>query len=91
MVVVATQQAHNPVRTVADSLNIPVSAAVTKKLDLPVKLVFPRDLFGGQAASGAHPDYMMLGLGDMVRRFSTHAIPTFVQNVFLSTYREWNL
>jgi signal peptide peptidase-like protein 3 len=76
MVVVATQQAQNPVHTVADSLNIPVSAAVTKKLDLPVKLVFPRDLFGGGGSGEAQPDYMMLGLGDMVGKVS-ETFPTF--------------
>jgi len=45
MVTVATQQAHNPVHTVASTLHLPVSQTIAKKLDLPVKLLFPRNLF----------------------------------------------
>eukprot|EP00850_Spirogloea_muscicola_P013354 SM000090S24316 [mRNA] locus=s90:217102:218671:- [translate_table: standard] len=63
MVSVATQQARNPIHTVAHSLHVPVPHAVTKKLDLPIKLLFPRDLL---SAGGPGADYMMLGLGDMV-------------------------
>ncbi|XP_068640065.1 signal peptide peptidase-like 1 [Aristolochia californica] len=64
MVSVATQQASNPVHTVATSLSLPGQQMITKQLDLPVKLMFPRNLFGGFASkSGA--EYMMLGLGDM--------------------------
>eukprot|EP00850_Spirogloea_muscicola_P017709 SM000155S01638 [mRNA] locus=s155:72515:73553:+ [translate_table: standard] len=62
MVSVATQQARNPIHTVAHSLHVPVPHAVTKKLDLPIKLLFPRDLL---SAGGLGADYMMLGLGDI--------------------------
>ncbi|MQL84194.1 hypothetical protein Taro_016693 [Colocasia esculenta] len=65
MVSVATQQASNPVHTVANSLRLPGLQLITKKLELPVKLVFPRNLMGGVFASGNPTDYMMLGLGDM--------------------------
>lgn len=66
MVSVATQQASNPVHTVANSLSLPGLQHITKKLELPVKIVFPRNLFGGAAPAGGRTDYMMLGLGDMV-------------------------
>ena len=39
---------------------------VTKKLELPVRIVFPRDLLGGAVSGGNGSDFMMLGLGDMV-------------------------
>jgi hypothetical protein len=39
---------------------------ITKKLELPVKLVFPRNLLGGIVPGSSPGDYMMLGLGDMV-------------------------
>ncbi|XAR71710.1 hypothetical protein NMG60_11018104 [Bertholletia excelsa] len=65
MVSVATQQASNPVHTVANSLSLPGLQLITKKLELPVKIVFPRNLFGGVAPGGNAADYMMLGLGDM--------------------------
>ncbi|TQE03901.1 hypothetical protein C1H46_010428 [Malus baccata] len=65
MVSVATQQASNPVHTVANSLSLPGLQMVTKKLELPVKIVFPRNLIGGEIPGGAR-DFMMLGLGDMV-------------------------
>ncbi|XP_021826979.1 signal peptide peptidase-like 1 [Prunus avium] len=64
MVSVATQQASNPVHTVANSLSLPGLQMVTKKLELPVKIVFPRNLLGGLIPGGAR-DFMMLGLGDM--------------------------
>eukprot|EP00897_Mesotaenium_endlicherianum_P002468 jgi/Mesen1/2249/ME000153S01470 len=66
MVAVATQQAQNPVHTVAHQLRLPTQS-ITKKLDLPVKLLFPRDLLLGRGGgdSSAGLDYMMLGLGDM--------------------------
>ncbi|KAH0978924.1 hypothetical protein GBA52_006101 [Prunus armeniaca] len=64
MVSVATQQASNPVHTVANSLSLPGLQMVTKKLELPVKIVFPRHLLGGLIPGGAR-DFMMLGLGDM--------------------------
>ena len=66
MVSVATQQASNPVHTVANSLSLPGSQLITKKLELPVKIVFPRDLLGGAVSRGNGLDFMMLGLGDMV-------------------------
>uniref|UniRef100_A0A1D1XNE8 Signal peptide peptidase-like 3 n=1 Tax=Anthurium amnicola TaxID=1678845 RepID=A0A1D1XNE8_9ARAE len=65
MVSVATQQASNPVHTVANSLSLPGLQLITKKLELPVKLVFPRNLMGGMLPSSNVTDYMMLGLGDM--------------------------
>ncbi|XP_010241929.1 PREDICTED: signal peptide peptidase-like 1 [Nelumbo nucifera] len=65
MVSVATQQASNPVHTVANSLSLPGLQLITKKLELPVKIVFPRDLLGGMAPGGNSSDFMMLGLGDM--------------------------
>lgn len=65
MVSVATQQASNPVHTVANSLSLPGLQMITKKLELPVKIVFPRNLFGGAVPGGSSADYMMLGLGDM--------------------------
>ena len=68
MVSVATQQASNPVHTVANSLSLPGLQLITRKLELPVKIVFPRNLFGG-VAPGNSADFMMLGLGDMVCHF----------------------
>ena len=66
MVSVATQKASNPVRTVANKLSLPGLQLITKKLELPVKLVFPRNLLGGIVPGSSPGDYMMLGLGDMV-------------------------
>lgn len=65
MVSVATQQASNPVHTIANSMSLPGLQLITKKLELPVKIVFPRNLLGGASPGGNAPDYMMLGLGDM--------------------------
>lgn len=65
MVSVATQQASNPVHTVANSLSLPGLQLITKKLELPVKIVFPRNLFGSLVPGNAASDFMMLGLGDM--------------------------
>lgn len=65
MVAVATQQASNPVHTVANSLSLPGLQLITKKLELPVKIVFPRNLLGGIVPGNAASDFMMLGLGDM--------------------------
>ncbi|XP_031095384.1 signal peptide peptidase-like 1 [Ipomoea triloba] len=65
MVSVATQQASNPVHTVANSLSLPGLQLITKKLELPVKIVFPRNLLGGVVPGNAAADFMMLGLGDM--------------------------
>lgn len=72
MVSVATQQARNPVHTVANSLSLPGLQMITKKLELPVKIVFPRNLFGGVVPGRNASDFMMLGLGDMVWH---HLIP----------------
>ncbi|XP_042044890.1 signal peptide peptidase-like 1 isoform X2 [Salvia splendens] len=65
MVSVATQQASNPVHTVANSLNLPGLQLITRKLELPVKIVFPRNMLGGAVPGNNTSDYMMLGLGDM--------------------------
>lgn len=65
MVSVATQQASNPVHTVADSLSLPGLQLITKKLELPVKIVFPRNMLGGATPGNNASEYMMLGLGDM--------------------------
>ncbi|XP_074578953.1 signal peptide peptidase-like 1 [Curcuma longa] len=66
MVSVATQKASNPIHKVATSLSLPGLQLITKKLELPVKLVFPRNLMGGQViTSSGGGGYMMLGLGDM--------------------------
>ncbi|KAK1284745.1 Signal peptide peptidase-like 1 [Acorus calamus] len=65
MVSVATQQASNPVHTVANSLSLPGLQLITKKLEMPVKLVFPRNLLGSGVSQSGSMEYMMLGLGDM--------------------------
>ena len=65
MVSVATQQASNPAHTVANSLNLPGLQSISKKLELPVKLVFPRSLLGGPVGGGSRAEFMMLGLGDV--------------------------
>ncbi|KAJ4951977.1 hypothetical protein NE237_028809 [Protea cynaroides] len=65
MVSVATQQASNPVHTVANSLSLPGLQLIAKKLELPVKIVFPRNLLGGMIPGANATDFMMLGLGDM--------------------------
>lgn len=87
MVSVATQQASNPVHTVANSLSLPGLQLITKKLELPVKIVFPRNLFGGATAGRSAGDFMMLGLGDMVKH------PSYVVNeiflFILLNYGSW--
>ncbi|KAJ0963792.1 hypothetical protein J5N97_028914 [Dioscorea zingiberensis] len=65
MVSVATQKASNPVHTVANSLSLPGLQLIAKKLELPVKIVFPRDLLSGMVPGKSVMDYVMLGLGDM--------------------------
>ncbi|KAL1823708.1 hypothetical protein ACET3Z_010486 [Daucus carota] len=77
MVSVATQQASNPVHTVANSLSLPGLQLITKKLELPVKIVFPRNLLGGIVPGNSASDFMMLGLGDM-------AIPSMLLALVLS-------
>ncbi|KAG5230686.1 signal peptide peptidase [Salix suchowensis] len=59
------QQASNPVHTVANSLSLPGLQLITKKLELPVKIVFSRILLGLTASGGNATNSMMLGLGDM--------------------------
>ncbi|KAK9147516.1 hypothetical protein Scep_006273 [Stephania cephalantha] len=65
MVSVATQKASNPIHTVVSGLSLPGIQMITKKLELPVKIVFPRNLMGGDVPGSSGADYMMLGLGDM--------------------------
>lgn len=78
MVSVATQQASNPVHTVANSLSLPGLQLITKKLELPVKIVFPRNLLGGVIPGKNATDFMMLGLGDMVCNvFSLHYLSAY--------------
>lgn len=78
MVSVATQQASNPVHTVANSLSLPGLQLITKKLELPVKIVFPRNLFGGVTPGGNATDFMMLGLGDMVCLSFAKSVSTLI-------------
>jgi signal peptide peptidase-like protein 3 len=67
MVTVATRQTSNPVHTVASSLNMQnISNVVAKKLDLPLKLVFPRS-FWDISRENFRAQYLMIGLGDLVR------------------------
>jgi hypothetical protein len=47
-------------------LVLPGLQLIIKKLELPVKLVFPRNLLGGIFLGSNPGDYMMHGLGDMV-------------------------
>ncbi|CAI5479047.1 unnamed protein product [Closterium sp. Yama58-4] len=72
MLSVATQHAHNPAHSVAHSLRLPsaVAKSIVREIELPVKLLFPRDLFGelnvfGAKGQGRARDFMVLGLGDM--------------------------
>ncbi|RWW09720.1 hypothetical protein GW17_00026773 [Ensete ventricosum] len=65
MVSVTTQKASNPLHKVAASLNLPGLQLITKKLELPVKVVFPRNLCAGLVPGSSSTDYIMLGLGDM--------------------------
>lgn len=66
MVEVATRQTTNPFHTITNTFNLQnLSQVIVKKLDLPYKLIFPRDLQWGDV-SGANLRPMMLGLGDMV-------------------------
>ncbi|XP_064982410.1 signal peptide peptidase-like 1 [Musa acuminata AAA Group] len=65
MVSVATQKASNPLHNVATSLSLPGLQLITEKLELPVKVVFPRNLFPGLVPGSSSTDYIMLVLGDM--------------------------
>lgn len=83
MVSVATQQASNPMHTVASSLSLPGLQLITKKLELPVKIIFPRNLLGRVIPGTSASEFMMLGLGDMV----SHSYPLrFITiSVYVST------
>ncbi|KAL2542066.1 Signal peptide peptidase-like 1 [Abeliophyllum distichum] len=80
MVSVATQQASNPVHTVANSLSLPGLQLITKKLELPVKIVFPRNMLGSAIPGNSASDYMMLGLGDMAIPSMLVALVLFFDN-----------
>jgi signal peptide peptidase-like protein 3 len=65
MVTVATRQTSNPVHTVASSLNMQkFSEVVAKKLDMPLKLIFPRSLWDVNRGN-FRGQYLMIGLGDL--------------------------
>lgn len=67
MVEAATKQAVNPALTVASALHLPTSG-FAEKLDLPVKLVFPANLFdwwGGGGGGHQQQGFLLLGLGDV--------------------------
>ncbi|CAA3000134.1 signal peptide peptidase-like 1 [Olea europaea subsp. europaea] len=80
MVSVATQQASNPMHTVANSLSLPGLQMITKKLELPVKIVFPRNMLGSAIPGNSASDYMMLGLGDMAIPSMLVALVLFFDN-----------
>ncbi|CAI9768195.1 unnamed protein product [Fraxinus pennsylvanica] len=80
MVSVATQQASNPVHTVANGLSLPGLQLITKKLELPVKIVFPRNMLGSAIPGNSGSDYMMLGLGDMAIPSMLVALVLFFDN-----------
>ena len=82
MVSVATQKASNPVHTVVDKLSLPGLQLITKKIELPVKLVFPRNLLGGIVPGSTPGDYMMLGLGDMVS-YLCYSFPSMRHSVVI--------
>lgn len=63
MVQVATQQPDNPVAQVARALDLGLPEGVPRRLELPVKLIFPRDVFSDPW--GRSGDFTFLGLGDM--------------------------
>ncbi|KAM3382014.1 hypothetical protein P3S68_007587 [Capsicum galapagoense] len=64
MVSLITRPASNPVHTVANSLSLPGLQLITKKVNLPVKIILPRNLLGGVVPGYAADDFIMLGLGD---------------------------
>lgn len=65
MVTVASQKAVNPVHTVASHLHL--AKSVARKIDLPVKLLIPRNILGSVFSGEVDPrEFLMLGLGDMV-------------------------
>ncbi|KAB2055075.1 hypothetical protein ES319_A11G011200v1 [Gossypium barbadense] len=49
----------------ANVMSLPGLQFITKMLELPVKIVFPRNLWGGASPAGNTADFMILGLGDM--------------------------
>ena len=63
MVQVATQRPDNPVAQVARALDLGLPEGAPRRLELPVKLVFPRDVFSDPW--GRAGDFTFLGLGDM--------------------------
>ncbi|KAF7813161.1 signal peptide peptidase-like 1 [Senna tora] len=65
MVSVATQQASNPFHTLANSLSLPGAQVITKKLEMPGKIVIPLNLFSGVLHGENAANFMILGLGDM--------------------------
>lgn len=87
MVSVATQQASNPVHTVADSLSLPGLQLIAKKLEMPVKIVFPRNLMGGIVPGSSAMEFMMLGLGDMVHLMFFH----FYEIEISANFHNWHL
>ncbi|KAM3319996.1 signal peptide peptidase-like 1 [Capsicum chacoense] len=64
MVSLIPRLASNPVHTVAHSLSLPGLQLITKKVNLPVKIILPRNLLGGVVPGYAADDFIMLGLGD---------------------------
>ncbi|CAA2975152.1 signal peptide peptidase-like 1 [Olea europaea subsp. europaea] len=80
MVSVATQQASNPMHTVANSLSLPGLQLITKELELPVKIVFPRNMLGSAIPGNSDFDYLMLGLGDMAIPSMLVALILFFDN-----------
>ncbi|KAF5480420.1 hypothetical protein F2P56_001172 [Juglans regia] len=62
MVSMGTQQTSNLVHTFANSLSLPGLQLISKKLELPMKIVFPRNLLSGAVPGGNAVDFMMLGL-----------------------------
>eukprot|EP00741_Cyanophora_paradoxa_P022902 tig00021525_g22122.t1 len=61
MVKVATQPTQNPAQKLAEVLKVPKALQPVAELQLPVKLIVPRDLIWADPEKGA----LMLGLGDI--------------------------
>lgn len=77
MISVATQQASNPVHAVASSLSLPGQQLITKKLELPFKILYPRNLSGGVIPGSNYCNFLMLGLGDVVKIFLFYKVLVF--------------
>ncbi|PHU23077.1 Signal peptide peptidase-like 1 [Capsicum chinense] len=71
MVSLITRLASNPVHTAANSLSLPGLQLITKKVNLPVKIILPRNLLGVVVPGYAADDFIMLGLGDTVNTCPT--------------------